>query len=44
VEAVALDGAAQPIGKPVAARQTMRGWEIPIGDPATTWYSIAVAR
>ena len=44
VEAVALDGAAQPIGKPVAARQTMRGWEIPIGDPATTWYSITVAR
>ncbi len=44
VEAVALDGAARPVGQPIAAHRTMRGWEIPVGDPATTWYSISVTR
>jgi len=44
VEAVALDGAARPMGPARPARKTATGWEIAIGDPATPWYVINVTR
>jgi hypothetical protein len=44
VSALALDGAGQPIGEAVEAKKTAEGWELPIGDPATTWYVISVRR
>jgi hypothetical protein len=37
-----LDGAGQPLGEPIPATRTRAGWEIAIGNPATTWYEIAV--
>ena len=39
-----LDGAARPIGKPIKGRRLEDGWEIPLGDPPTTWYLINVVR
>ncbi|MEK7403940.1 MAG: hypothetical protein AAB225_02425 [Acidobacteriota bacterium] len=44
VEAVALDGAARPLGQPIAARRTPAGWEIPIGEPAAPWHAVRVRR
>jgi hypothetical protein len=44
VQLVPLDGAARPIGKPIRGRRLEDGWEIPIGDPATTWYLVHVLR
>lgn len=44
VEAVALDGAAHPMGPARPARKTAAGWEVAIGDPATVWYVINVGR
>jgi hypothetical protein len=44
VSAIALDGAGRPIGEPILAKNTDAGWEIPVGDPATTWYLLTVTR
>ena len=44
VSAAALDGAGRPLGNPILAKRTLEGFEIPIGDPATTWYVITVKR
>jgi hypothetical protein len=41
---IPLDGAARPIGKPISGRRLEEGWEIPIGDPATTFYLVEVIR
>jgi hypothetical protein len=39
-----LDGAARPIGEPIRGRRLESGWEIPVGEPATTWYLVRVIR
>jgi hypothetical protein len=39
-----LDGAGRPIDQPVLAKQTQDGWEIEIGNPASTWYEVTVKR
>ena len=44
VSAVALDGAGKPIGTPIVAKKTAGGWDLPIGDPVTTWYVVSVRR
>jgi hypothetical protein len=44
VSATPLDGSGKALRDPVAAAKSMRGWEIPVGDPATTWYLITVSR
>jgi hypothetical protein len=44
VELIPLDGAARPIGKPIRAKLVEEGYEIPLGDPATTWYRIKVTK
>jgi hypothetical protein len=44
VSAKALDGSGRPIGDPIIARKTEAGWEIPVGDPVTTWYEVSVER
>ena len=44
VSATPLDGSGKALRDPVEAAKTMRGWEIPVGDPATTWYLVTVSR
>ncbi|HLK64541.1 MAG TPA: hypothetical protein VKU19_13950 [Bryobacteraceae bacterium] len=44
VSASALDGAGKPVGEPIAAKKQAGGWELPIGDPVTTWYVVSVRR
>jgi len=44
VELIPLDGAARPIGKPIRAKPVEEGFEIPLGDPATTWYLVRVTK
>lgn len=44
VSAAALDGSGKPIGNPIAGKKTAAGWEIPVGDPVTTWYVVLVNR
>jgi hypothetical protein len=44
VRLVPLDGAARPIGEPLRGRRLEDGWEVPLGDPATTMYLIRVTR
>ena len=44
VSAVALDGSGKPIGDAIAAKKTAGGWEVPIGNPPTTWYVVSVRR
>jgi hypothetical protein len=44
VFATPLDGAGKALRDPVAAAKTLRGWEIPVGDPPTTWYLVTVSR
>ena len=39
-----LDGAAKPIGEPIMGRRLEDGWEIPLGNPATTHYLIEIVR
>jgi len=41
ITAVALDGSGKPIGAPIAAKKTAEGWQLPIGDPVTTWYVVS---
>jgi len=42
VAATALDGAGLPLGSPIQANKTAAGWALPVGDPVTTWYLVAV--
>jgi hypothetical protein len=42
VRVVALDGSGRQIGDPIIAKRTRDGWEIEIGEPATTWYEVMV--
>ena len=44
VEFQPLDGAGRAMGTPVRARQANGGWELPLGQTATTWYTISVTR
>jgi hypothetical protein len=44
VRVAALDGAGRPIGKPIIAKQIKDGWELEIGEPASTWYEVVVIR
>jgi hypothetical protein len=44
VSAQPLDGAGQPLGQPIPATKDAGTWQIPIGTPATTWYSVTVER
>ena len=44
VSATPLDGSGRALGEPIVAAKTMRGWEISVGDPATTWYLVTVSR
>jgi hypothetical protein len=39
-----LDGAGQPLGLPIAATHDGAAWQISVGLPATTWYSVTVLR
>ncbi len=39
-----LDGSGRALGQPLVARKTASGWEIPVGEPVTTWYEVRVAR
>jgi hypothetical protein len=41
---VPLDGAARPIGEPIAGRRLDSGWEVPLGRPATGLYLVRVMR
>jgi hypothetical protein len=44
VTAQPLDGAGRALGAPLRAAQSGDGWAIPVGAPATTWYSVTVER
>ncbi len=44
LRAKALDGAARQMGEDIRGRRLEDGWEIPLGDPATTFYLIEVIR
>jgi hypothetical protein len=44
VSVKALDGAGQPVGKPIEGKLTKNGWEIEVGEPVTTWYEVTVSR
>jgi hypothetical protein len=44
VSVTPLDGTGKALSNPIAATKTMRGWEIPVGDPVTTWYLVTVSR
>jgi hypothetical protein len=39
-----LDGAGRAIGEAIAGKKTAGGWVLPIGEPVTTWYAVAVRR
>jgi hypothetical protein len=39
-----LDGTGQAIGLPIMAESSAGGWRIPVGEPVTTWYLIAIDR
>ncbi len=39
-----LDGTGHRLGEPISAQKTTAGWEISVGQPATTWYEIRVER
>ena len=44
MQLIPLDGAARPMGEPLRGRRLEDGWEIPLGNPATTWYLVKVIR
>ncbi len=44
MQLIPLDGAARPMGEPLRGRRLEAGWELPLGDPATTWYLVRVIR
>ena len=39
-----LDGAGRPLGVPVPAKPAGPAWTVSLGQPATTWYLLSVAR
>ena len=39
-----LDGAGRPLGQLIGARQSSQGWTFRLGEPATTWFVVAVGR
>jgi len=39
-----LDGAGCPLGGSIPARQSGQGWTFRLGEPATTWFVVAVGR
>jgi hypothetical protein len=39
-----LNGSGRPLGDAILAKKTPAGWEIPVGDPVTTWYEVSVER
>ncbi len=44
VTAQPLDGAGQPLGQPLALKRDGNDWTLELGQPATTWFAIAVKR
>jgi hypothetical protein len=44
VQATPLDGSGKAIGDPISARKTAAGWELPVGEPVTTWYVLSITR
>jgi len=44
VRVAALDGAGRRIGEPRLANRTKQGWELEIGEPASTWFEVTVKR
>jgi hypothetical protein len=44
MQLIPLDGAARPMGAPLRGRRLEVGWEVPLGDPATTWYLVRPIR
>jgi hypothetical protein len=44
VSATPLDGTGHALRDPILAQKTSAGWELPIGDPPTTWYLVTVSR
>jgi len=44
VEAFPLNSAGKKLGRVIEAEKTKYSWEIPVGEPATTWYVITVQR
>jgi hypothetical protein len=44
IAASALDGSGHPIGAPIPATRSEKGWTLRVGSPATTWYLIVVKR
>lgn len=44
VHALALTSGARPLGEELRLVRTESGWQMPLGDPATTWYLITVDR
>jgi hypothetical protein len=44
MQLIPLDGAARPVGAPLRGRRLESGWELPLGNPATTWYLVKVIR
>ena len=44
VSAQPLDGSGHRLGEPILAQKTAAGWEIAVGQPATTWYEVKVGR
>lgn len=43
-EVIPLDSAGKSIGRSVKSEESSNGIEIPIGEPATTWYLISIKR
>jgi hypothetical protein len=44
LKVIPLDGAAKPIGRPISGHRNEDGWEVPLGDAATTFYLVQVTR
>jgi hypothetical protein len=44
VELIPLDGAARPLGEPIHGKLVEEGYEVPLGEPATTWYLVRVTK
>ncbi len=44
VRAQPLSAVGKPLGSSLAATKTEKGWQLPLGQPATTWYRVEVER
>lgn len=44
VAAQPLDGAGQPLGRPIGLKQAEGGWAFDLGQPPTTWFVVNVRR